>query len=67
MDAIKAATSRAAEALKLGDETGALRPGLAADFIAVEGDPLKDLDILANPANLAVIAKEGTFHKALGS
>lgn len=63
MDAIKGATSRAAEALKLQGLTGALVPGLSADFIAVEGDPLEDIGVLGAPSNLTVIAKEGKFHK----
>lgn len=48
-ETIVAATSRAAEALRIGDQTGTIRPGLAADIIAVEGDPLADLSTLQRP------------------
>jgi len=44
--AIAAATVNAAELLGLGKEVGALRPGMAADLIAVSGDPLKDVTVL---------------------
>ena len=43
LEAIQAATINAAEHLQIEDETGALRPGLAADIIAVSGDPLADV------------------------
>ena len=33
-----------AEALGLAGVTGAIRPGLAADLVAVEGDPIADAD-----------------------
>lgn len=49
VDALRAATSQAARALGLEDETGALRPGLAADLLVVEGDPTKDLAALRRP------------------
>ena len=41
--AIIAATTNAAELLGLAKAVGALRPGMAADLIAVPGDPLKDI------------------------
>ena len=44
--AITAATTNAAELLGLGKEIGALRPGMAADLIAVSGDPLADVKVL---------------------
>lgn len=44
--AIVAATVNAAELLGLKDTIGALRPGMAADLIAVEGDPLADVTVL---------------------
>jgi imidazolonepropionase-like amidohydrolase len=42
MDAIRGATSLAAESLGLGDRIGAIAPGMEADIIAVEGNPLMD-------------------------
>ena len=46
MEAVKAATSAAAGCLGIGGRTGALRPGLEADMIVVERDPLKDVRVL---------------------
>jgi imidazolonepropionase-like amidohydrolase len=43
MDAILAATSVAAEALGLQDRIGAVAPGMEADLIAIDGDPLQDI------------------------
>ena len=44
--AIVAATTNAAELLGLSKEVGALRPGMAADLIAVPGNPLADVTAL---------------------
>ena len=44
--AILSATSVAAESLNLGDKIGALAPGMEADLIAVDGDPLRDITAL---------------------
>jgi imidazolonepropionase-like amidohydrolase len=46
MDAIVAATSLAAESMALSDQIGALAPGLQADIIAVDGNPVDDINAL---------------------
>ena len=46
---LRAATTNAARALGLGDRLGAIRPGYAADLVAVDGDPLRDATALARP------------------
>jgi len=46
MHAIVAATSLNAEAMGLADRIGAIAPGLEADIIAVDGDPLRDITAL---------------------
>ena len=43
MAAMTSAHSLAAEAMGLRDQIGALAPGLQADIIALDGDPLKDI------------------------
>jgi imidazolonepropionase-like amidohydrolase len=43
IEAIRAATSRAAELLGLQEHVGTLEPGRYADLIAVSGDPLADV------------------------
>ncbi|MFN3288232.1 MAG: amidohydrolase family protein, partial [Sphingomonadaceae bacterium] len=48
--AIVAATTNAAELLGIEKEAGAIRPGLSADIIAVEGDPLSDVTALKRMA-----------------
>ena len=48
MDAIKSATSRAAEMLDMQGQIGLIAPGASADIVAVNGDPLADIKILQN-------------------
>lgn len=61
MDAIRSATSVAAAHMGLADEVGAIATGLAADIIAVRGNPLTDPTVLRN---VAVVMKDGTLIKA---
>jgi imidazolonepropionase-like amidohydrolase len=46
LETIRAATSTAAAVLDLGEETGRIAPGLAADLLAVDGDPTTDVKAL---------------------
>jgi len=48
MEAIKSATSRAADMLEMMGKVGVLAPGAYADVIAVPGDPVKDIKQLGN-------------------
>src|SRR5256712_9509106 len=43
MAAMVSANSMGAEALGMGDQIGTIAPGLQADIIALDGDPLKDI------------------------
>ena len=58
--AIISATSLAAESMKLGDKIGSIAPGMEADIIAVEGDPLKDITALRR---VAFVMKGGKIYK----
>jgi imidazolonepropionase-like amidohydrolase len=48
MEAIQAATSRCAEALGISKRTGSIRPGLEADLIVLNGNPLQDIKAVRN-------------------
>ena len=60
MEAVVSATGLAAEAMGVAHETGTVRPGLAADLVVVDGDPLKDISVLA-PFNsrIEAVVKDG--------
>ena len=60
MDAIKSATSRAAEMLDMKGEIGVLAPGAYADVIAVSGDPLKDIAALGK---VTFVMHDGGIYK----
>jgi len=60
MDAIKSATSRAAEMLDMKGEIGVLAPGAYADVIAVNADPLKDVTALGK---VAFVMHDGAIYK----
>jgi imidazolonepropionase-like amidohydrolase len=46
MDAIKSATSVSADCLGVGTRTGSLRPGMEADLVVIDRDPLADIAAL---------------------
>jgi len=48
MEAIQSATSVAAECLGISNRTGSIRPGLEADLVVVERNPLKEVSGLAD-------------------
>ena len=48
LEAIRSATVTAADCLGLGEVTGRVAPGYAADLIAVAGDPAERIDALAD-------------------
>ena len=60
MDAIKSATSRAAELLDMKGELGVIAPGGFADVVAVNGDPLANIDALKNAT---FVMKDGKVFK----
>ncbi len=60
MEAIISATSRAAEAMDQQKLLGTLAPGLAADLIAVDGDPTTDITALRH---VRFVMKGGTVYK----
>jgi len=60
MDAIIGTTSLAAEALGLAGRIGAVAPGMEADLIAVDGDPLRDITALQR---VVFVMKGGKVYK----
>lgn len=60
MDAIKAGTTVAAELLGQSGNIGSLEPGMLADIVAVQGDPLKDITVLQN---VMFVMKDGQIFR----
>ena len=54
-----AATSAAAAAIGLGDETGRIAAGFSADLLLVNGDPLTDITLLQNKRRIEQIILRG--------
>jgi imidazolonepropionase-like amidohydrolase len=54
--AIVAATLNAADLLGLGAQIGSIEPGKRADMVAVQGDPLADVQVLKK---MAWVMKDG--------
>jgi imidazolonepropionase-like amidohydrolase len=60
MDAIKSATSRAAEMLGMQGKIGVIAPGAFADIVAFQGDPLADVKVLRDAK---FVMKDGAVFK----
>ena len=59
MQAIVAGTKTSAELCDVADSLGTLEAGKLADVVVVKGDPLADIDSLADKDNILLVLKEG--------
>lgn len=60
MDAIVSGTSLAAESLRMGDKIGSIAPGMEADLVAVDGNPL---DNITTVRRVVFVMKGGKVYK----
>jgi imidazolonepropionase-like amidohydrolase len=60
MDAIKSATSTAASLLEMNGQVGVIAPGAFADIVAVQGDPLANVEALKA---VTFVMKDGAVFK----
>jgi imidazolonepropionase-like amidohydrolase len=64
IDILRSACSVNAELLNEPGKLGCVREGAIADLLLIGGDPLKDINLLAQGGrHLSVIMKDGQFHK----
>jgi imidazolonepropionase-like amidohydrolase len=63
MQAVEAATRSAATLLGLESEIGTIETGKQADLILVNGNPLDDIALLQEPANVVYVIQGGTIVK----
>jgi imidazolonepropionase-like amidohydrolase len=60
LEVLRSATTTAAELLDLVGEVGVIAPGARADLLLVDGDPIDDAGVLADPArNLRCVVQDG--------
>jgi imidazolonepropionase-like amidohydrolase len=64
MEAIRAATINAADLLGIADEAGSLKPGMVADIIAVDNNPLDDITVLTR---VRFVMKGGIVYKGIAT
>ena len=64
LELLRQATSVAAEMMMMDGQVGCIAPGAHADLIVVDGDPLKDIGLLAaNGQHLSAIVRGGAIVK----
>lgn len=61
MQAIQTATTHAAELLEMQGKIGVIAPGSYADVIAVNDDPMRDVNVLKN---VTFVMKDGEIYKS---
>ena len=60
IDALKSATIETAKLLRVEDQLGHIKPGMLADIIAVQKNPLEDISTVEN---VSFVMKDGVIYK----
>jgi imidazolonepropionase-like amidohydrolase len=61
-EALICATRNGGLAMREEGDLGTLEPGKLADMLLIDGDPLKEVSIMADKAKLAMVMKDGAVH-----
>jgi imidazolonepropionase-like amidohydrolase len=61
MEAIIASTSAAARLLGMDDQLGTIARGKEADLVLIDGNPLRNIELLRDRSRLAGVMKAGRF------
>lgn len=61
--ALRCATMVGGQLMRMGDELGLVKEGYLADLLLVDGDPLKDISVMADRTRFAMIVKNGEVYK----
>ncbi|MBQ6644934.1 MAG: amidohydrolase family protein, partial [Saccharopolyspora sp.] len=61
LEIIRSATSTAAELIGMTGRLGTLRAGALADLVVLDGDPLADIGVLADPDNIRTVVQHGVL------
>ncbi|GAA3534330.1 amidohydrolase family protein [Nonomuraea rosea] len=61
IDVLRAATTGAAELTGMAGELGTLAVGAHADLLVLDGDPLADIGVLADPAHIRHVVQAGAI------
>lgn len=59
MQAIQACTGWAAECVNMAKDIGTVTKGRYADLLVLDGDPLKDIEVLRRPESIKMVMKGG--------
>jgi imidazolonepropionase-like amidohydrolase len=59
MQAIVAGTKTSAQLCGVADTLGTIEAGKTADLVVVRGNPLDDIDVIGDPANILLVVKDG--------
>jgi imidazolonepropionase-like amidohydrolase len=65
MAALVAGTSGAARMLGLDDQVGSIAPGMRADLVLTDVDPVTEITALADPDRIALVVQDGRVVKEL--
>jgi len=63
VEILRSACAVNAEILGETGKLGCVRPGAYADLLVINGDPTKDISVLARPECMPVVMKAGAFHR----
>ena len=58
-EAIVTATRSAAECMRMDDKVGTIETGKYADMLVIDGNPLSDINVLADESRLEMVIKSG--------